>query len=128
MIYIGGLPTAETFALPYLSLGATTYSSALLNFLPEFALHFYQAVRANDAGAVNASLRDFVLPYIAIRNRQKGYAVSIVKAGTRLIGRAAGAVRPPLADLDSESLNALNDLIQQPIARPESTVVRASVA
>lgn len=34
LLYIGGLPTAETFALPYLELGVTTYSSAIFNFAP----------------------------------------------------------------------------------------------
>ncbi len=47
-VYIGGLPTAEAFALPYLELGVTTYSSAIFNFLPEFALTFYNAVRAGE--------------------------------------------------------------------------------
>ena len=41
LTYIGGLPTAEMFALPYLALGVTTYSSAIYNFVPEFALAFY---------------------------------------------------------------------------------------
>ena len=35
LIYIGGLPTAETFALPYLEMGVTTYSSAIFNFRTE---------------------------------------------------------------------------------------------
>jgi 5-dehydro-4-deoxyglucarate dehydratase len=46
LTYIGGLPTAETFALPYLEMGVTTYSSAIFNFMPEWALDFYKAVRA----------------------------------------------------------------------------------
>jgi hypothetical protein len=54
LIYIGGLPTAETFALPLLELGVSTYSSALYNFLPEFALSFFDAVRARDRGACTA--------------------------------------------------------------------------
>ncbi|WP_369200023.1 5-dehydro-4-deoxyglucarate dehydratase [Streptomyces sp. PU-14G] len=45
LTYVGGLPTAEMFALPYLELGVTTYSSAVFNFLPELALAFYGAVR-----------------------------------------------------------------------------------
>ncbi|WP_316867460.1 5-dehydro-4-deoxyglucarate dehydratase, partial [Ralstonia mannitolilytica] len=36
--YVGGLPTAETFALPYLTMGVSTYSSAIFNFVPKFAL------------------------------------------------------------------------------------------
>ena len=33
LTYIGGLPTAETFALSYLEMGVTTYSSAIFNFM-----------------------------------------------------------------------------------------------
>ena len=40
-----------------------------------------------------------MLPYIAIRNRKRGYAVSIVKAGMKVVGRTAGPVRSPLTDL-----------------------------
>src|SRR6202041_1585283 len=98
LTYIGGLPTAETFALPYLEMGVTTHSSAIFIFLPEFAQSFYAAVRGRDHTEVFKQLRDFVLPYVDIRNRQKGYAVSIVKAGMTAVGRSAGPVRSPLVD------------------------------
>jgi 5-dehydro-4-deoxyglucarate dehydratase len=111
LVYVGGLPTAETFALPYLEMGVTTYSSAIFNFLPDFAQQFYAAVRRKDREFIFARLREFVLPYIAIRNRRKGYAVSIVKAGMRAIGRPAGPVRPPLTDLDSTEQEELTKLI-----------------
>lgn len=111
LTYIGGLPTAETFALPYLEMGVTTYSSAIFNFLPKFAQDFYAAVRRHDHPTVMAKLREFVLPYIAIRSRRKGYAVSIVKAGMKAIGRPAGPVRPPLTDLDAKEFDELKQLI-----------------
>lgn len=111
LTYIGGLPTAETFALPYLEMGVTTYSSAIFNFLPEFAQAFYASVRRRDREDVFKRLREFVLPYIEIRNRRKGYAVSIVKAGMRVIGRPAGPVRTPLTDLDQSDMHALSRLI-----------------
>jgi 5-dehydro-4-deoxyglucarate dehydratase len=111
LTYIGGLPTAETYALPYLEMGVTTYSSAIFNFIPQFAQGFYAAVRRRDHDEVFKGLREFVLPYIAIRNRHKGYAVSIVKAGMRAIGRPAGPVRPPLIDLDQTEMDALKKLI-----------------
>lgn len=110
LIYVGGLPTAETFALPYLEIGVTTYSSAIFNFVPQFALRFYEAVRRRERDQVFQMLSEFVLPYIAIRNRRKGYAVSIVKAGLRAIGHNAGPVRPPITDLlpaEVEELQAL---------------------
>jgi hypothetical protein len=104
LTYIGGLPTAETFALPYLEMGVTTYSSAIFNFLPSLRRTFYAAVRRRDHAEVFKQLRDFVLPYIDIRNRRKGYAVSIVKAGMRAVGRPAGPVRTPLTDLDASEM------------------------
>ena len=104
LTYVGGLPTAETFALPYLDMGVTTYSSAVFNFVPEFATGFYAAVRRRDHNAIHAGLKEFILPLIAIRNRKKGYAVSIIKAGMKVIGRNSGPVRPPLTDLtDAET-------------------------
>jgi len=111
LTYIGGLPTAETYALPYLEMGVTTYSSAIFNFLPKFAQAFYAAVRRRDHDEVFKGLREFVLPYINIRNRHKGYAVSIVKAGMRVIGRPAGPVRTPLTDLDAAETEMLAKLI-----------------
>jgi len=119
LTYIGGLPTAETFALPYLEMGVSTYSSAIFNFLPEWALDFYAAVRRHDRKTVYDKLRAFVLPYIAIRSRRKGYAVSIVKAGMKAIGRSAGRVRPPLTDLTEAELQELTALVHK-ISRHEN--------
>lgn len=113
LVYVGGLPTAETFALPYLTMGVTTYSSALFNFLPEFGKAFYAAVRGQDLPAIAQGLRQFVLPYTAIRNRGRGYAVSIVKAGAEIVGRPAGGLRPPLTSLDKRSYDDLAKLIAE---------------
>jgi 5-dehydro-4-deoxyglucarate dehydratase len=112
LTYIGGLPTAETFALPYLDMGVTTYSSAVFNFVPEFATGFYAAVRRRDHATVHSGLKDFILPLIAIRNRKKGYAVSIIKAGMKVIGRDSGPVRPPLTDLAAQELDELVALVE----------------
>jgi 5-dehydro-4-deoxyglucarate dehydratase len=113
LVYIGGLPTAETYALPLLQLGVSTYSSALYNFVPGFALRFYTAVQAKDRDAVYRMLNDFVIPYLDIRDRGRGYAVSIVKAGLTAVGRDGGRVRPPLTDLTAAELDDLTTLIRK---------------
>ncbi|GAB3194348.1 5-dehydro-4-deoxyglucarate dehydratase [Nesterenkonia suensis] len=118
LFYLGGLPTAETFALPMLQLGMSTYSSAMYNFVPEFALEFYADVRRQDRAAVTEKLTRFVLPYLEIRDRVKGYGVSIVKGGLKAVGRDAGPVRPPLQDLAAEDLQDLRDLIEAAGIRP----------
>ena len=113
LVYVGGLPTAEMFALPLLQLGVTTYSSAIFNFVPQFALDFYAAVRRQDQNAVYAMLNDFVIPYTKIRDRESGYAVSIVKAGLAAVGRPAGPVRPPLSDLLDAERDELQTLVDK---------------
>jgi len=41
----------------------STYSSAIFNFMPEFALRFYAAVRSGDRDSVLTIADEFVLPY-----------------------------------------------------------------
>ena len=107
LVYIGGMPTAEVFAVPYFAAGFTTYSSAVFNFIPKTAIRFYGAVRQGDTVTTDELLRKLYLPYIAIRDRGRGYAVSIVKAGMRIVGHPAGPVRPPLVDLKPAEIQEL---------------------
>ncbi|RZJ24525.1 MAG: 5-dehydro-4-deoxyglucarate dehydratase [Haliea sp.] len=111
--YLGGLPTAEVYAAAYKALGAPVYSSAVFNFIPTTAMQFYEAVRGDDHATQNRLLHDFFMPYLEIRNRGQGYAVSIVKAGAALVGHGAGPVRPPLTDLKPQEMEALDALIRK---------------
>lgn len=113
LVYVGGMPTAEVFAVPYQAAGVTTYSSAVFNFVPHLAHRFYNAVRAGDRATTDELLKDFFFPYLGIRNRKKGYAVSIVKAGLRIVGKDAGPVRAPLVDLTSEEEAELRPIIER---------------
>ena len=110
--YLGGLPTAEVYAAAYKALGTPVYSSAVFNFIPRTAMQFYEAVRTDDQATQHRLLKDFFMPYLEIRNRGQGYAVSIVKAGAALVGRSAGRVRPPLTDLKPDELEQLASLIR----------------
>ncbi|TPW29880.1 5-dehydro-4-deoxyglucarate dehydratase [Pararhizobium mangrovi] len=113
LTYLGGMPTAELFAEAYLAAGVTTYSSAVFNFVPELAQRFYSALRAGDRAGVERILTDFFYPFMAIRDRNTGYAVSAIKAGVRLAGFEAGPVRPPLTDLSEEESAMLADLVER---------------
>jgi 5-dehydro-4-deoxyglucarate dehydratase len=76
------------------------------------AMQFHAANATADTATMTRLLRDFFMPYLVIRNRQPGYAVSIVKAGARIVGHAAGPVRPPLSELDAHETEALRALIE----------------
>ena len=100
LTYIGGLPTAETFALPLLQLGVSTYSSALFNFVPavgDRASTTPCAPRTAQRSTVGSTSSSS--PTSTSATAPPGYAVSIVKGGLTAIGRPAGPVRPPLTDL-----------------------------
>lgn len=111
LMYLGGMPTAELFAEAYLGAGFTTYSSAVFNFVPGLAIEFYDALRAGNRTRCQEILNGFFYPFMEIRNRSKGYAVSAIKAGVRLQGFDAGPVRSPLTDLNEEEMGMMADLI-----------------
>ncbi len=112
LTYLGGMPTAELFAEAYLAAGFTTYSSAVFNFVPQLSVRFYKALRAGRREECEAILRDFFYPFMGIRNRNKGYAVSAIKAGVRLKGFDAGNVRSPLTDLTAAEMDMMAKLIE----------------
>lgn len=95
--YIGGVPTAEIIAEAYLSIGVNTYSSAAFNFVPELANKFYHSLRAGDTETVAEITKNFYIPLVRLRSKKNGYAVSLIKAGAKIIGKSAGNVRPPLS-------------------------------
>ncbi|WP_420404985.1 5-dehydro-4-deoxyglucarate dehydratase [Nisaea sp.] len=112
LVYVGGMPTHELFASAYDGIGFSTYSSAVFNFVPELALEFYRALRADDRSTTDRILSDFFYPFAEIRDRVPGYAVSLIKGGLRAVGRDPGPVRPPLStatDADVAELAAVVD-------------------
>ncbi len=111
--YLGGLPTAEVYAAAYKALGVPVYSSAVFNFVPKLAMDFYHAIARDDHEAVGKYIDDFFLPYLEIRNRKAGYAVSIVKAGAKIAGYDAGPVRAPLTDLTPDECDMLAALMDK---------------
>ncbi|NKN36035.1 5-dehydro-4-deoxyglucarate dehydratase [Agrobacterium sp. a22-2] len=112
LVYVGGMPTHEVYAQAYFAAGVTTYSSAVFNFVPALAQRFYKALRTGNQPVVDQILTDFFFPFVALRNRRKGYAVSIIKAGLRAIGQQSGPVRPPLTDLTADEMTLLERLVQ----------------
>ncbi|WP_460480066.1 5-dehydro-4-deoxyglucarate dehydratase [Comamonas humi] len=113
LAYLGGLPTAEVYAAAYKAMGTPVYSSAVFNFIPKTAMRFYEAVKNDDMATQHDLLKRFFMPYLKLRNQGQGYAVSIVKAGAKIVGHDAGPVRAPLSDLKPAEVEALARLIAE---------------
>lgn len=110
--YIGGVPTAEIIAEAYLSIGVNTYSSAAFNFVPELANKFYKSLRSGDTATVARITKEFYIPLVRLRGKKNGYAVSLIKAGAKLIGKSAGDVRPPLTMPSDADVAELKKIIE----------------
>jgi 5-dehydro-4-deoxyglucarate dehydratase len=112
LTYIGGMPTAEVYASAYKAAGVSTYSSAVYNFIPSQAVAFYDAMTLGEHAVIEGMLRRFFWPYLQLRNRRKGYAVSIIKAGMRAMGlEDPGPVRSPLINLTPQEEEELKCLL-----------------
>jgi 5-dehydro-4-deoxyglucarate dehydratase len=111
LLYFNGMPTAEMSAQAYRAVGVPAYSSAVFCFAPDLAMAFHQAYRAGDESTVDRLLDGFWRPYVELRQKGRGYAVSLVKAGVRLDGTDVGPVRPPLSEPDPAHVRRLAELI-----------------
>ena len=88
------------------------YSSAVHAFAPEIAQAFFRALHGGDEGTARRLLKGFYLPLVELRDRGRGYAVSLVKAAARLRGAQVGPVRAPLTDPGSEHTDRLKEILR----------------
>lgn len=108
--YFNGLPTAEMTQRAYRAIGVPLYSSAVFCFAPDIALAFHGALGRGDTALLDTLVDVFFRPYVELRNKRPGYAISLVKAATRAIGHEVGEVRAPLTEPDPEHVAALLSL------------------
>jgi 5-dehydro-4-deoxyglucarate dehydratase len=111
-LFFNGLPTAELTAPAYAAIGVTQYSSAVFCFAPELSKAFHGALATHDHATTDLLLQRFFSPLVSLRNEVPGYAVSLVKAATRLKGLPVGPVRPPLLDVTPEHEARLRALLE----------------
>jgi 5-dehydro-4-deoxyglucarate dehydratase len=81
--------------------------------MPELANKFYKALRAGNKARVDEITQKFYIPLVRLRGKKNGYAVSLIKAGAKLIGKNAGDVRPPLTMPTEVEVEQLRQIIEQ---------------
>lgn len=116
LLMLNGMPTAELSAPAFLGLGVLSYSSAVFNFVPEISWAFYHAATTGDATARDRLLEGFYRPFAELRDRVKGYAVALVKAGVGITRQPAGPVRSPLLDPTAEHAAELRAIVERGLA------------
>jgi 5-dehydro-4-deoxyglucarate dehydratase len=100
----------------FLGNGISSYSSAVFNFVPEMSWAFYKALMAGDTQKTKHLVEHFYRPLSELRDRKKGYAVALIKAAVRIMGRAVGPVRPPLVNPSPAEEAELKSVIERGLA------------
>ncbi len=84
---------------PYFAAGAEGFTSSLACFWPEASIELFRLARAGDLRELARFHRRAVRPFYDLRQRRRGYEVSVMKAAMEILGHPAGPTRPPLAEL-----------------------------
>jgi 5-dehydro-4-deoxyglucarate dehydratase len=109
--WIGG---AGDDAVPaYYSMGIRTYTSSIANVAPKLSLRLHELASAGYSDELSKLMNELVIPLYELRAKRKGYEVSAMKSMMDMIGLVGGPVRPPLADLKPDEVEALRGTIDR---------------
>jgi 5-dehydro-4-deoxyglucarate dehydratase len=111
LVYVNG--RAEPVMAYYATAGATVLASAIGNFDPKLALDAFTAADERDFARLRSVLAPSAMPWYRLRERNRGYLISVSKASMNLMGLAGGVVRPPLSNLRPEVKHELAGLLME---------------
>jgi 5-dehydro-4-deoxyglucarate dehydratase len=111
LAWLGG--AGDDMVGPYFAAGAEGFTSSLACFWPEASLELYELARAGDLSGLARYHDRVVRPIYELRQRRRGYEVSVMKAAMELLGHRAGPVRPPLADLEPDERAQLRTILAE---------------
>ena len=110
LAWFGGL--GDDCVPGYFAIGVQAFTSSISNLSPRLSLQLAEAGMARDFGRLNELMRKYVNPLYGLRERSRGYEVSMVKEGMEMLGRRAGPVRPPLNGSRAKDLEDLRRVIE----------------
>ncbi|MDX2268310.1 MAG: dihydrodipicolinate synthase family protein [Bryobacter sp.] len=110
LAWIGGL--GDDCAGTYWSIGVQAFTSSISNVSAPIALAIAEAGQAQDFSRLNRILLKYVHPLYALREKMKGYEVSVMKEMMEMMGIPAGPVRPPLAPVTPEHKAELAKIVE----------------
>jgi 5-dehydro-4-deoxyglucarate dehydratase len=109
LAWIGGL--GDDCIPGYFSIGVQAYTSSISNVAPKLSLELAKAGVARDFGTLDKLMAKYVQPLYAIRERHRGYEVSVMKEMMEMLGMPAGPVRPPLENVRHQDMADIRALV-----------------
>lgn len=103
--WIGG--AGDDMVPAYYSTGIRAFTSSVANIDAAMARELHDTASAGNGERLQALMSSHIVPLYALRAKRKGYEVSVMKALMDLLGLAGGPVRPPLANLTPDEVDAL---------------------
>jgi 5-dehydro-4-deoxyglucarate dehydratase len=117
LVWLGGV--GDDLLAPYFAAGAVGFTSSLACFWPEASVELYRLASSGQFDALRREHQRVVRPFYELRQRRRGFEVSVMKAAMELLGHAAGPPRAPLgqlSDVDRADLKAILDRLEVPTA------------
>src|SRR6266478_1919433 len=109
LAWFGGL--GDDCVPEYFAIGVQAYTSSISNIAPQVSLALAEAGMARDFERLDALVKRYVDPLFALRERMKGYEVSVMKLAMEMLGIPAGPVRPPLTKCRPQDVEDLRKVV-----------------
>lgn len=110
LAWIGGI--GDDCAPAYFAIGVQAYTSSISNVAPKLSLKIAEAGLKGDRDTMNALMKKYVLPLYALRDKKKGYEVSVMKKMMDMLGLPGGPVRPPLVEVTADEAAEIKKLTE----------------
>lgn len=117
LVWLGGV--GDDLVAPYFAGGAVGFTSSLACFWPEASVELYRLASTGDFEGLAGYHQRVVRPFYELRQRRRGFEVSVMKAAMELLGHRAGVPRAPLGQLceqDRADLRAILERLDVPSA------------
>jgi 5-dehydro-4-deoxyglucarate dehydratase len=109
LAWLGGL--GDDCVPTYFAAGVQAFTSSISNIAPKLSLELADAGMKRDFARLDPLMERFVNPLYAIRERAKGYEVSVMKDAMEILGMTAGPVRPPLMNTRPADVADIRELM-----------------
>jgi 5-dehydro-4-deoxyglucarate dehydratase len=109
LAWFGGL--GDDCVPGYFAIGVQAYTSSISNIAPTLSLALADAGMRGDFQKLNELMNRYVHPLYALRERVRGYEVSVMKEAMEILGMPAGPVRPPLMKCSAQDAEDLRQLM-----------------
>lgn len=105
LVWVGG--AGDDLVPAYYAAGLRAFTSSVWNLAPRLSRELHDRASQGDTAGLADPMSTLIVPLYALRARQRGYEVTVMKALMDALGLTGGRVRPPLAELAREDASRL---------------------